>query len=154
MHDYFNPVRLASLQLEPMACRPDFYLGIATPVQYSHFRQELSEFVCLPDNWDGYGGIPLELAAYENANHFLDQVDRNILKYLSQESLQPTPYGTVVMDFQKGRNLVSVEIGNDKIGFFTRFENSKNLYSGGESYPYLLIPTKLQKALKIIDDAL
>ena len=53
MHDYFNPVRLASLQLEPMACRPDFYLGIATPVQYSHFRQELSEFVCLPDNWDG-----------------------------------------------------------------------------------------------------
>ncbi|MBR2507659.1 MAG: hypothetical protein IKB70_12395 [Bacilli bacterium] len=154
MRDFSNPVSLTGLNIESFTYGPNFYIEIAAPVQYLHYRQELSEFVCLPQNWDGYGAIPLELAAYENANHFLDQIDRGILKYLSQESLQPTPYGTVIMDFQKGHDLVSVEIGNDKIGFFTKFKNHKNFFSNGESYPYSSIPAKLQQALKIIDNAL
>ena len=155
MKEFFTPVSamhpaIDSLPTPMTVC----YMDVANPVQYAQYKHELAEFVCLPNNWDGYGVTPLELAAYMNANLFLEQLSRNVLAHLSTDALQPTPYGTVVMDFKRGEDLVSVEIGNNSIGFFTHFREKRNFCSEGDLYPFSSIPEKLQKALTIIDNAL
>lgn len=60
-----------------------------------------------------------------------------------------TPYGTVVLDFQNlKKDFISVEIGKEKIGFFTEFISGPNYRSEGIKIGIDEIPREIVPAFK------
>ena len=75
----------------------------------------------LKNNWDGYGAIPPNKKTINQANTFLSGLNLIVLQYLNEQDITPTPYGTIVMDFYRGSNRLSVEFGESKIGRSSNF---------------------------------
>lgn len=123
------------------------------PVVYDALSQRLSELVCLSPDWDGYGAAVPDIATYTTAIAFLKRIDQKTLSYLTEDDIVPTPYGTIVLDFSNGENLVSIEIGENRIGFFTEFSDGANSESDGEDWRDV-VSEKLSGALKRLDSCL
>lgn len=104
----------------------------------------------LPNNWDGFGAVAVNKSVQNNAREFLTKLDYLFLDCLEEEDMYSTPYGTVVLDFQNEKGMVSVEVGESKIGFFTDFtDKALNSKSAGDIFIHQSnISNKLQKALK------
>lgn len=85
------------------------------------------EFVKLKDNWDGYGAIPIKELTLVSLVKYLRSVfsDESLYKP-DVEDIYPTPYGSIVIDFETERGLVSSEIGSSDFGFFTDYNESEN----------------------------
>jgi hypothetical protein len=66
------------------------------------------------------------------------------------EECDVTPYGTIVVDFIKNDNLVSVEIGDNDIGFFTDFKNNEDFELDKEYFTGYTLPKLLIKALNTL----
>jgi len=118
------------------------------PVTYNSFKQKIAKIYTLNNNWDGCGAIKPDYDVYLNANDFLDKLDNKILNCLNEDNIIPTPYGTIVLDFQKESNLISVEIGEKQIGFFTEFSSGQNYESNGFNFPLRSMPTELVNAFR------
>lgn len=117
------------------------------PVHYDIYADRLNIIKNLPDNWDGYGAVRIDVSVYYNVRSFLSELDNFFFNYLKEEDIYCTPYGTVVLDFEKNEEIVSVEVGESKIGFFTEFSDKDlNLKSKGDTF-YNKISPSLQQAL-------
>jgi hypothetical protein len=117
------------------------------PLNYKRFQQRLAKIYSLEYNWNGENGCSVDLLVYINTNEFLSKIDSKILDYLKDDEILPTPYGTITLDFEKNNELVSIEIGENKIGFFTDFNLQNNLCSDGLDFPRKNIPESLKQAL-------
>lgn len=124
-----------------------------TPIEYNAYKQRIEELRCLPENWDGYNASKIDIETYINSLSFIDCIDTSILNLLSETDITPTPYGTITMNFRKNENVVSVEIGEKSIGFFTEFEYLKNLEIESENFIANHLPKELETALKLLEDA-
>jgi hypothetical protein len=105
----------------------------------------------LTDNWDGYGAIRPNSETIHQANVFLSQLNLTTLQYLNSDDISPTPYGTIVMDFYRSSNRLSVEVGESKIGFFSDFVNNQYVESDGVNYDQTKLPNELQTAIELFD---
>ena len=123
------------------------------PIQYDAHYQKLSKIYYLPKNWDGYNASVISRTVFDNSCAFLQKIDNSIENLLSEDDIVPTPYGTIVMDFIKDENLVSVEIGEDTIGFFTEFKNDENIEVDSVAFSVNYLHEELYKALKILGNA-
>lgn len=86
----------------------------------------------LEHNWDGNGADVPNGQTFFNVLRFLHRMPVDVLEQLNEEDIKLTPYGTVVLDFQnQNKDLISVEIGDTKIGYFTDFKSGKNFRSSG-----------------------
>lgn len=54
----------------------------------------------------------------DNAKRFVQNLITQGLQLPNEDSMYATPYGTIVIDIQNERGIVSIEIGNEKLGFF------------------------------------
>mgnify|MGYP005832954487 CR=1 FL=1 len=60
-----------------------------------------------------------------HAHMFLDNIYPSLLEDLDIENVYPTPYGTLVFDWEKNEDDVfSLEIGADSIGYFIEIDGS------------------------------
>jgi hypothetical protein len=114
-----------------------------------HLKSRISKINKLGDNWDGYGAIRPNKKTINQANAFLSGLHLSILQYLNEEDISPTPYGTIVMDFYRGNNRLSIEFGESKIGFFSEFVNNQNVESEGVKFDRTKLPNELQKAIDL-----
>ncbi len=89
--------------------------------------------------------VPMDISVIYNVKDFLNQVDQVFLEYLDIEDIVPTPYGTITLDFEHDGNLVSVEMGETKIAFFTDFKNKQNSRLDG-TYYMRRVPHELKEA--------
>ena len=119
---------------------------IATAVLPS-VKNRISEFLMLKDNWDGYGATRLNECVARNAFKFIDAAHLCGYCPSTDDDVSLTPYGTIVIDYNSGAGLVSVEIGMKKIGFFTDFKNGDNHYSKGIETSFRIVPSRLKKNL-------
>lgn len=103
----------------------------------------------LRDNWDGYGAIRPNNETIHQATVFLARLNLATLQYLSADDISPTPYGTIVMDFYRSRNRLSIEVGESKIGFFSDFVNNQYVESNGVNYDKTKLPDELQTAIDL-----
>jgi hypothetical protein len=72
---------------------------------------------------------------------FLKKLPEKYGKLLNlKDNITPTPYGTLVADFETEKGLVSVEISKYQIGFFTDFVDMENEMSEGVFFDFA-IPT-------------
>lgn len=122
-------------------------IQFSQPLSYKKFQQRLAKIYCLENNWDGKNACALDLLVYSNTNEFLSKIDCKILDFLNEQSILPTPYGTMTLDFEKNNNLVSIEIGENQIGFFTDFQTEENSSADNIDFPRNKIPEVLKQAL-------
>ncbi|MFN8117436.1 MAG: hypothetical protein U0W65_15070 [Bacteroidia bacterium] len=109
---------------------------------------KLSSFSQLPENWDGHDAIPPYNEAISNCIKFLNRLPENIISIISNDSLVPTNYGTIVFNLSNSNNeIVSLEFGKTKIGFYTKFNDNHNFQINEISYNYNLLPPDLISAI-------
>jgi hypothetical protein len=124
-------------------------LKFVTPIKTDpsvEIIKKISSFSYLSNNWDGHGAISLSSNVLNNAIRFISSLPETVLSEVSANSIVPTPYGSIVFDFERGEDLVSVEIGERKIGFFSEFQMSENNSLEGVSFNQENLPIELQKA--------
>lgn len=126
--------------------------NISPPLDGSNIEQlkgRITAIGLLNDNWDGYGAIRPNIETVHQGNSFLSNLNVAILQYLNEEDITPTPYGTIVMDFYRGSNRLSVEFGESKIGFFSEFVNNQQVELEGVEFDRTKLPNELQKAIEL-----
>ena len=70
--------------------------------------------------WEQSGYDSPEDSTFDNVKDFLCTLPEKYLFNLSPENIEPTPYGTLVLDFTNNEKVVSIEIGKSKIGYYTK----------------------------------
>lgn len=104
-------------------------------------------FLSLGDNWDGYGATPLDIQVVINAARLIDALPDSVVTDLTKQSITPTPYGTIVFDWESGNELVSLEIGKTQIGFYSQFADGNNIELETTWFNHNNLPFELIKAL-------
>lgn len=116
-------------------------------------KNRVSEIRMLESNWDGYDAVAPSDKVVNNAFRFLDALSVfGFADILDPENVVPTPYGTIDMDFETSKGLVSVEIGTNQVGFFTEFSNDEDVLSDGIDTDFKEIPQPLMDALSILKE--
>lgn len=119
---------------------------IATAVLPS-VKNKISGFLMLEENWDGYGASRLSECVAKNAFKFIDAARMSGYCPSTDEDVTLTPYGTIVIDYSSDAGLVSVEIGLDKVGYFTDFEKGNNHFSKGIVTSFKTVPQRIMENL-------
>ncbi len=122
---------------------------IATAVIPS-VKNKISGFLMLDDNWDGCGASRLSECVAKNAFRFVDAARFCGYCPSSDDDVTLTPYGTIVIDYSSNAGLVSIEIGSEKVGFFTDFVKGGNHYSKGIVTSFKVVPQKIKHNLSIL----
>ncbi len=112
-------------------------------------RNRLLMIENLNDNWDGYNAIRPNKAIINQTNSFLSSLQFGVLQFLNEDDVLPTPYGTIVTDFYRSRNRLSIEFGESSIGFFSEFINGENVESEGIKYDKTKFPNELETAIRL-----
>ena len=93
--------------------------------------QRVFQIQNMPDNWDQQGAVAASIGTIENTLQFLNLLPKLGLENLLPEDIRPTPYGTIEIDWHDNSDLLSVEIGFEKIGFFSVVGNAYGPSSDG-----------------------
>lgn len=148
----FNPVCIESMfvQSDEYIQGEDF--AIYSPIKIdmlSIVLNKLEQFRSVSgEQWENSGyKQPLNETFY-NATHFLNSIPDLYLYSLATENIEPTPYGTFILDFMNNQNKVSIEIGREKVGFFTKFTNKENMKSDGLIFKGDDVPKEVFAAFK------
>lgn len=107
----------------------------------------IEEISRLQTNWDGDGAVTPNVDAVRNARNLIHQLEEKDADKLLDGDVYASSYGSVVMDFETERGMVSVEIGDRSMGFFTDFENDVNYAAVGISVDGYKVPEVLRKYL-------
>jgi hypothetical protein len=87
------------------------------------FERIVNSFKQLKEGWAGEGSIPTDpsivLRSKEYFKKLSDALNLNF-KIRMPDSIVPTPYGTIVIDWERGVKLLSIEIGEFESSFFTK----------------------------------
>ena len=120
------------------------------------FLNRINLFGKLTENWDGHGASALNPQTLANARKFIIEsiaTEDILLENLELDNITPTSYGTIVFDWEIDKNIVSVEIGDTKIGFFTDFvDDGDNIISEGDFFNGRKLPENLKKAFRTLFD--
>lgn len=141
------PIAIEQIISTPFAKRPDYVCSFEIVLQQlatAHIpslKNRISLLSCLENNWDGYGATKASEKVLKNTYKFMDAVCKtSYYLYLTNENISLTPYGSIILDFKSNNGMVSIEIGSEKIGFFTDFNTNDNAYSDGIVSDFRSIP--------------
>lgn len=98
-------------------------------------------------NWDGDGAEAPNKDAMENARHLIMKLSPQDISHLDVNDIYPSTYGSIIMDFEMERGVVSVELGDKTLGFYTDFSEGDNYAAEGISTEFEYVPEILQKYL-------
>jgi hypothetical protein len=99
-------------------------------------KHNIKEFAQLPENWDGYGALPIQQGTMCNALAAADQ----LLGSAPIPDIAPNPNGTISMEWESGSGTAFFEIGQTKYSFFIDLEGGTPIYADGAAdavLPYL-----------------
>jgi hypothetical protein len=99
-------------------------------------------------NWDGYGADVPDEKVIVNSLSFLNKLPEVIQTEVKPDKILPTPYGTIVFDIERDNSLISIEIGEHKIGFFSEFPDDENFSVDKTVYNENYLPSELLAAFK------
>ena len=114
---------------------------------FDNALEGMERVASLPDNWDGYGASRVSEGVLANANTFLSNLNCLVAGNWNSLEITASPYGTVICDFMTKNGLVSVELSESKIGYFTDFVDGQNFATDGIDFIGNAIPQTLQDLL-------
>ena len=120
---------------------------LALPSLSKELSARMRSIARLRDNWDGYGASAVPTVIIRNARSFLRTLQGKGVKIEDATSIYPTPYGTVVIEVNNDRGLVSMEIDRHHVGFFTDYRACGNWGSEGINTDFKDIPEQLRQHL-------
>jgi hypothetical protein len=128
----------------------EYYKPVKTAPQLIQLDiiEKIKSFHSLNRNWDGYDATNPDIVVINNSIAFINSLPETVVSDINKDNLIPTPYGTVVIDFSKDKELVSVEIGEKKIGFFSEFEDGSDMKMEGVLFNQDKLPFELLGAIK------
>ena len=77
-------------------------------------------------NWDGYGANVIDIKTIKNSEIFINLLPKIFLNYINEDDVTATPYSTIIFDFYHNDNIISVEIGDYDLGFFSELKDKSN----------------------------
>lgn len=123
-----------------------------TPVELNPINDKLTyicQFKYLQDNWDGYNAKSPSEITIHNALNFIKMLPVNFQKTLNEEEIELSPYGTIILDWQKDDfNNISIEIGKSQIGFLSETEDGKSPYNESIPFDNKELPKAITEALQ------
>lgn len=109
----------------------------------SNILYKIAELSELEKNWDSYDGIPISKQIIDNTMEFLEKLPNYFTKELKADNITATPHGTIVLDFwNDSAELISIEVGSTKIGYFTELVDPLRSFVG-EDFEVNQIPLEL-----------
>lgn len=94
----------------------------------------VSSFRSVNNDWNGNGAVAPSDAVINNTLAFVGILEKGNYAFPAVEDIQIMPYGSIVMDIHVPRGVVSIEIGNSQVGYFTDFCDGENFGSEGVSF--------------------
>lgn len=127
----------------------DFLKEQVASAIFPSVKNRISVLSYLEDNWDGFGAVKISDDVTKNTYKFVDAVNKLGYCPASADDIYATPYGTIVLEFRSNFGLVSIEIGREKIGYFTDFndKNEHNNHSDGIDTDFRIVPLELRENL-------
>jgi hypothetical protein len=120
-------------------------------VKYSLIEKmilKISGFKILGPDWDGHNAIPPSKEAILNSIALLKNLPEKYQDTLSIDEIIPTHYGTIILDWYNSKEeLVSLEVGKTKVGYFTEFNIGESPFSNGIECNNLAFPQEIIYAL-------
>ncbi len=98
------------------------------------------------DQWEHSGYKMPGVSTFSNVKGFLCTLPEKYLFYLSPDDIEPTPYGTFVLEFNYNDKVISLEIGKDKIGYYTKNINLIKPQSEGIDFDSNSLPQEILDA--------
>lgn len=108
---------------------------------------KVKSFEKLEDNWDNYGAMPPSELALNNCISFFKYLPNKYFRNLNKDDISLTPYGTIILDWSEEGKNISIEIGDNSVGFFSEFDNEK-ISSEGINFNKDEISTELGKVFR------
>ena len=132
----YSQVRLMDEESERMSSLAEICSIVEMPGRET--KQRLTEIAA--------SGYPMKEGVINNSYRFVNALlDFGIIP--DADEISYTAYGNIVMDLEAPRGLVSIEIGQHQIGFFTEFRNGDNFASDGIETNFKEIPEYLKTIL-------
>lgn len=113
---------------------PDEYATSLHGHYLGRLCQQVQQFLVLPDNWDGYGAVAPSPAAGGNVIDLLNRLPGEWVLRLPPDGLTPSPYGTIVLEWAREQDYLSVEVGDTAWSFTAEMAGRPQL-SLTEIYP-------------------
>ena len=115
--------------------------------EYFEILKKIEE---LEENWDGYGAVSPDAEVIRNTYIFLPTLLSNcyLEKKCLRGSLYPTPYGSICFDLEDDNTLLSIEIGNENVGWFSEKDDEYLESNNGIKTDFSTLPEELEKTLK------
>jgi len=81
----------------------------------------------LANDWDGFGAICPSYSVIQNSLKFIKKLSDNLIDNLELDEVTPSNYGTIILEWEKENNYVSIEIGESEIGFFYEIDGVEHI---------------------------
>lgn len=111
-------------------------------------ENKLKSFANLIYNWDGYNAIPTNGKVVVNTMQFFKSIPKILQEKILIDHITPTPYGTITLEWTNNESFVSIEIGENKIGFFSELPNGTAPQLESKNFNPNLIPDELVAAFE------
>jgi len=99
-------------------------------------KANIKEISQLPENWDGYGALPIQEKTMRNALSAADQ----LLTWAPIPDIAPNPNGTISMEWESETGIAFFEVGQTKYSFFIDPKDGSPIFADGsadEVLPYI-----------------
>jgi len=106
-------------------------------------EKRINSIKYLENNWDGYGADAPDEKVINNSFRFVSKLPGSLQSEIKPEKVIATPYGTIVFDFERNQNLISIEVGEKNIGFFSEFSDRVNISVDKVSFNSNNLPVEL-----------
>lgn len=87
-------------------------------------EQQVEELAGLPENWDGYGALPINAATKYNALSVLP----GLLAVGHAAEITPNPNGTLSFEWETADGCAHLEIGQSRLSFYITSERENPLF--------------------------
>ena len=79
---------------------------------------QLVGFAQIKDNWDGNGAYAPSMAAILNVVFLTQLLPYRAVSLLEEDDVYLSFHGTIIIDLEKNNKLLSIEMGDDSLGYF------------------------------------
>ncbi|HEY1018437.1 MAG TPA: hypothetical protein VGE25_05535 [Sediminibacterium sp.] len=143
------PVTVQQMRSQEKSIYLKDYYQYIEPIRvdfFSNVESKINSFKHLSNNWDGFGADVPDDKVINNSIKFASNLPDAIRSEINPESVVATPYGTIVFDIEHNEDLISIEIGEKNIGFFSDFSDSDNISLDGVLFNPNNLPIELVSA--------
>lgn len=98
--------------------------------KYESLKNQIKDFVELPENWDGYGAVPVFPAIGNTADQLLAILSDTFIERISD--VFPNPHGTIAIEWEnRNKEKLALEIGKENYSYFVRYKDrNPKLHNG------------------------